>query len=89
MKPDRVPDPDGSGRMLEDYWAPSKRILGEIKFLDSLLNFDKDNIPPRIMKVINERFLHNEDFDPDKIKTASAAAEGDFFKITTTNLKSN
>ncbi|KAG8243033.1 Dynein heavy chain 7, axonemal [Homalodisca vitripennis] len=76
VKPDRIPDPGGSGKMVEDFWGPSKRVLGDIKFLDSLINFDKDNIPPRIMKVINERFLNNEDFDPVKIKTASTAAEG-------------
>ncbi|XP_073981598.1 dynein axonemal heavy chain 7-like isoform X2 [Rhodnius prolixus] len=76
VKPDRIPDPDGSGRMIEDYWGPSKRILGDMKFLDSLINYDKDNIPLRIMKIIEDRFLHNKDFDPDKIKTASTAAEG-------------
>ncbi|XP_014284130.1 dynein axonemal heavy chain 7 isoform X1 [Halyomorpha halys] len=76
IKPDRIPDPDGSGKMVEDYWGPSKRVLGDMKFLEGLINFDKDNIPPRIMKNITERFLHNAEFDPDKIKTASTAAEG-------------
>lgn len=85
MKPDRIPDPDGSGRMIEDYWGPSKRILGDMKFLDSLINYDKDNIPLRIMKIIEDRFLHNKDFDPDKIKTASTAAEGDSFYETIQN----
>ena len=62
--------------MIEDYWRPSKRVLGDMKFLESLMNFDKDNISPRIMKNITEKFLHNVEFDPDKIKTASTAAEG-------------
>lgn len=31
-KPDRIPDPKGTGKMIEDYWAVSKRILGDIKF---------------------------------------------------------
>ncbi|KAL1123751.1 hypothetical protein AAG570_001524 [Ranatra chinensis] len=76
VKPDRIPDPEGSGKMVEDYWGPSKRVLGDMKFLEGLINYDKDNIPPRIMKIIVERFIANPEFDPDKIKTASTAAEG-------------
>lgn len=62
--------------MVEDFWGPSKRVLGDLKFLEGLMQFDKDNIPPRIMKIIHERFLTNEEFDPAKIKVASTAAEG-------------
>lgn len=40
MKPDRVPNPNGVGT-IEDYWGPSKKVLGDMKFLESLLNFDK------------------------------------------------
>jgi dynein heavy chain len=76
VKPDRIPDPGGSGKMVEDYWAPSKRVLGDVKFLESLIAFDKDNIPPMIMKKITERILSDENFDPEKIKFASTAAEG-------------
>ncbi|XP_071441952.1 dynein axonemal heavy chain 7 [Hetaerina americana] len=75
-KPDRIPDPSGSGRMIEDYWGPSKRILGDIKFLDGLINFDKDNIPTKVMKQLGERILIDPEFDPQKIKSASTAAEG-------------
>lgn len=65
--------------MIEDYWGPSKRVLGDMKFLENLINFDKDNIAPRIMKIIHDRFLNdNPDFDPEKIKTASNAAEGNY-----------
>ncbi|XP_033607299.1 dynein heavy chain 7, axonemal isoform X2 [Cryptotermes secundus] len=76
VKPDRIPDPGGSGKMVEDYWAPSKRVLGDMKFLESLISFDKDNIPPAVMKKITERILPDENFDPEKIKFASTAAEG-------------
>lgn len=61
--------------MLEDYWASSKRMLGDTKFLDSLIEYDKDNIPPAIMK-ISEQILPDENFDPEKVKSASTAAEG-------------
>lgn len=41
IKPDRVPDPTGSGKKIEDYWGPSQKILGDMKFLEQLINFDK------------------------------------------------
>lgn len=75
MKPDKVPNPNGVGTV-EDYWGPSKRVLSDMKFLDSLLNFDKDNIPPEVMKKLQQRILSNEAFDPEKIKMASTACEG-------------
>ena len=55
IKPERKPDPSGSGKMIEDYWGPSQRMLGDFKFLDSLKAFDKDNINPTIIKKIRER----------------------------------
>lgn len=76
MKPERIPDPSGSGKMVEDYWGSSKKVLADTKFLESLVNFDKDNIPPKIIKTLREKFISNPEFDPNKIKTASTAAEG-------------
>lgn len=75
VKPEKVPDPT-TGKAIEDYWPPSKKMLNDIKFLDQLINFDKDNIPPKIMKVINEKYLTNPEFDPEKVKNASIAAQG-------------
>lgn len=40
--------------MLEDYWGPSLKLLGDLKFLDSLKAYDKDKIPPPVMKKIRE-----------------------------------
>ena len=81
MKPDRIPDPTGTGKMVEDFWGPSKRVLGDMKFLESLITFDKDNISPVIMKKIFEKILPDENFDPEKIKYASTAAEGKEFNL--------
>lgn len=75
MKPDKSPNPSGIG-MIEDYWPAAKRILGDIKFLDSLINFDKDNIPPRVTQKLEKDILSDEAFDPDKIRVASTACEG-------------
>jgi dynein heavy chain, axonemal len=75
VKPERLPNPSGVG-VIEDYWVASKKVLQDLKFLDSLIHFDKDNIPPRIIQKIQEKILTNENFDAEKVKTASAAAEG-------------
>jgi hypothetical protein len=40
VKPDRVPDPS-TGKKIEDYWKPSLLLLRNIKFLETLINFDK------------------------------------------------
>ena len=55
IRPERKPDPSGSGKMIEDFWGPSQKVLGDMKFLDSLKSYDKDNIPPPIMKKIREQ----------------------------------
>ncbi|KAJ8726572.1 hypothetical protein PYW07_001270 [Mythimna separata] len=75
VKPDKIPNPSGVGT-IEDYWGPSKKILNDIKFLESLQNYDKDNIPPPIMKKLMATVMQDEGFVPEKIKTVSVAAEG-------------
>jgi dynein heavy chain len=52
LKADRRPD--AMGRMVDDYWGASQKMLGDMKFLESLRSFDKDNIPAPIMKKIRE-----------------------------------
>lgn len=46
-----------AGKMVEDYWGPSMKMLNDMKFLDNLKAFDKDNIPGPIMKRIRERYM--------------------------------
>lgn len=62
--------------MIEDYWGVSKKVLGDLKFLESLKTYDKDNIPALIMKRIRERFIDHPDFQPNVIKNVSSACEG-------------
>nr|XP_023674913.1 dynein heavy chain 3, axonemal [Paramormyrops kingsleyae] len=76
IKPERKPDPSGSGKMIEDYWGASKKLLGDMKFLESLKAFDKDNIPAANMKKIREKFINHPDFQPSIIKNVSSACEG-------------
>ena len=41
VKPDRVNDPSGSGKKIEDFWPSAKRMLGDMKFLETLQSYDK------------------------------------------------
>lgn len=47
---DRLTDPR-TGKKVLDYWGPSKRILSDMKFLDQLRDYDKDNIDQSITQV--------------------------------------
>ena len=76
IKPDRVKDPNGGTKKVADYWGPGKKLLADSNFLNSLKNYDRDNINPKYMDVIRKKFANNEDFTPDKIKKASVAACG-------------
>nr|CAH8846959.1 unnamed protein product [Trichobilharzia regenti] len=76
IKPDKVNDPSGSGKKINDYWGPSKKLLGDLNFLTLLKEYDKDNINPAIMLRIRKDFMTNPEFDPVKVARASSAAEG-------------
>ena len=155
IKPEKINDPAGTGKKILDFWGPSKKLLGDMNFLNYLREYDKDNIPvskkllpfvlfcgsvlpkchsflflvfsicpfpgftswhhdilsvywhfrwleisktkpdlncsavvfqcnylcsifhqPRIMNVIRKEYVPNPDFDPQKVRTASSAAEG-------------
>lgn len=54
VDPVKKPDPKGSGKMVYDYWGPSQKLLNDIKFLDILDAYDKNNIPERIIKKIRD-----------------------------------
>ncbi|KAK7493483.1 hypothetical protein BaRGS_00015194 [Batillaria attramentaria] len=75
IKPDRKQDKD-SGKMVEDFWGASQKLLGDMKFLDRLKTYDKDNIAPAIIKRIREKYSSNPDFEPTLIAKASTACEG-------------
>ncbi|XP_023310238.1 dynein heavy chain 3, axonemal [Anoplophora glabripennis] len=75
IKPERKPDPS-TGKMVEDFWGPSGKLLGDMKFLENLKAYDKDNIPLPVMKRIRDRYIPDREFDPERIKTVSTACEG-------------
>ncbi|KAK9812825.1 hypothetical protein WJX72_004356 [[Myrmecia] bisecta] len=74
VKPIRGKDPT-SGKMVDDYWEASKKMLMEADFLPSLRDFDKDHIPAAIIDKIRP-FIINPEFEPKKVAQASKAAHG-------------
>ncbi len=78
VAPERRPDPEMAqgGKLLDDYWGPGQKMMGDIKFLDTLRAYDKDNIPSSIMKTIREKYVTDPSFDPNLVKKVSTACEG-------------
>jgi dynein heavy chain, axonemal len=74
VPPDKVAD--ATGKKVLDYWGPSKRLLGDMQFLQSLKEYDKDTIKPEIMTKIRKDFIQHKDFNPNIVSKASSAAEG-------------
>ncbi|XP_072767052.1 dynein axonemal heavy chain 7 [Anoplolepis gracilipes] len=75
VPPDRTIDPV-TGKKFTDYWGPSKRILGDMNFLQNLKDYDKDNIAPAVMQVIKKTYMTDSSFTPHIVAKASSAAEG-------------
>ena len=46
------PGPDDGSKKIMDYWAPSQKMMGDKGFIPRLKEYDKDNIPAKIMKTI-------------------------------------
>ncbi|XP_072239156.1 dynein axonemal heavy chain 1 [Leuresthes tenuis] len=70
IEPNKVPGekPDTS---VDDYFEPAKDLLQDpSKFLESLLEFDKDNIPDDVISSI-QPYIDNEEFQPDSMAEVS------------------
>ena len=52
------------------------QMLGDIHFLDSLREHDKDNIPVAVTKKIRDKYISNPEFNPDTMRNVSSACEG-------------
>ncbi|CAG0920877.1 unnamed protein product [Notodromas monacha] len=72
-KPEKKADPAVLGKYIDDWWTTSQKVLGDLRFLDTLRSYDKDNILPHIMAKIREKYILNPDFDPEVIKDVSRA----------------
>merc|ERR1719160_1473791 len=75
IKPVKVAG-DQPGKKIDDYWkaAQAEVLTDARKMLDSLMNYDKENIPDNVIAKI-EPYINRDDFDPVAIKKASVACE--------------
>ncbi|GLC60993.1 hypothetical protein PLESTB_001703700 [Pleodorina starrii] len=76
IKPQRIKDPSGSGKMIEDYWGSAQKLLADPMFVKTLKEYDKDAVPPKIIERIRREFTSNPEFTPGNAAKASSAAEG-------------
>ncbi|KAM3174254.1 hypothetical protein ACTXT7_010920 [Hymenolepis weldensis] len=72
VKPKKVAG-DKPGLKIDDYWEPGKALLQDPgKFLESLLNYDRDNIPDAIINKI-QPYIESSSFTPQAISKVSKA----------------
>merc|ERR1712048_1288772 len=71
IKPSKVSDPT-DGRIRDDYWSPSRRLLNEGNLIRRFLEYDKDHIPNNVIKKV-QPYLNNVDFTPERVGRVSIA----------------
>lgn len=54
VKPDKIKDPNGGTKKVDDYWGPAqKNLLGDSRFLQNLMDYDKDNMDSAMVEKVN------------------------------------
>ncbi|XP_063983406.1 dynein beta chain, ciliary [Diachasmimorpha longicaudata] len=57
-------------------WKAAKIVMAKVDaFLDALINYDKENIHPEVIKAI-QPYLKDSEFEPEFVRSKSAAAAG-------------
>ncbi|XP_071447818.1 dynein beta chain, ciliary [Hetaerina americana] len=66
-----------NGKIPKDRsWKAAKIVMAKVdQFLDGLINYDKENIHPEIIKAI-QPYLKDSEFEPEFVRSKSAAAAG-------------
>ena len=66
-----------AGKIPKDRsWAKVKIMMAKVdQFLDSLVNYEKENIPNNVL-VAMDMYLKDKEFEPDFVRSKSAAAAG-------------
>lgn len=52
-----IPNPKNPKEKLMSYWEASKKFLSDKNFLRRLIEYDKENISPDIMRRIREKYI--------------------------------
>jgi len=56
-------------------WDSAKKLLGMSDFMEQLVKYDKDNIDPKRIKLL-QKYVSKEDFNPTDVGKVSNAAKG-------------
>ncbi|CAI2354667.1 unnamed protein product [Caenorhabditis sp. 36 PRJEB53466] len=64
------------GEVVSDYWVSGQKLLSDIHFLAKIRGFARDTMSRKTMKLIRDKYLSKEEFDPENVKQCSLAAEG-------------
>ena len=76
LKPTMLKDPNNPSKKVADYWSTAKsQLLTGTDFLQRLFDYDKDNIPSKLVSKIKP-YLANPDFSPEAMKRSSTAGYG-------------
>ena len=54
-------------------WASAKTLLGDSNFLKRLYDYDKDNIPEKMLKQL-KKYIDNPKFVPEQVEKVSKVA---------------
>jgi dynein heavy chain len=68
----------GGGKVPKDLsWPAAKKLMANVdQFLNTLVNFDKDNTPVVACEWIEKNLFVKESFNPTNMKSKSSAAAG-------------
>ena len=55
-------------------WDESKKLLNDSNFIQNLKDYDKDNIPEKIIKSL-QKYIKMSDFDPESVGRVSKACK--------------
>lgn len=47
-------------------WKESKNLMSKMTFMDELKSFDKDNIPPKVIRALKS-YIENPSFQPEEV----------------------
>ncbi|OQR83181.1 sporangia induced dynein heavy chain [Achlya hypogyna] len=73
-KPTMKADPDKPGKKIADFWDVAQKVVlaNANKFLESLMTFDKDNIPDAVIAKV-QPYIDDPNFTPEAIEKSSKA----------------
>ncbi|KAL4429302.1 hypothetical protein ABPG74_002288 [Tetrahymena malaccensis] len=72
-----VPNPKYPKERIMSYWEASKKFLSDKYFLNTLIQYDKENIDEQVMKKVRDKYISQTKlFNPKRVEQASSAAKG-------------